>query len=65
MTNEPANGPVPTGDDHMGAVEGDTAAAPEPGNANAAVLDEQGLPRDRVAICEDVLGANVDGAEGG
>ena len=49
----------------MGAVEGDTAAAPEPGNANAAVLDEQGLPRDRVAICEDVLGANVDGAEGG
>lgn len=50
---------------HMGAVEGETAADPGPGNANAPALDDQGLPADRVAICEDAIGANVDGAEGG
>jgi hypothetical protein len=54
-----------TGDDHMGAVEGDTASDKQPGNENASALDEQGLPIDPVAICEDVIGANVDGSEGG
>ncbi len=65
MSNDTAGSAVPPGDDHMGAVEGDTAAAPEAGNANATEVDEQGLPKDPLAICEDVLGANVDGAEGG
>lgn len=65
MTTDKTPDPGSTGDDHLGAVEGDTAAAAEPGNTNATALDDQGLPDDPVAICEDVLGANVDGAEGG
>ena len=52
-------------DEHMGAVEGDRATDTEQGNANAdTALDDQGLPKDKVAICEDVLGANADGTEG-
>ncbi len=52
-------------DEHMGAVEGDRASDEQQGNANADTpLDDQGLPKDKVAICEDVLGANVDGTEG-
>jgi hypothetical protein len=45
-----------------GAVEG----APDgQGNANAeGALDEQGLPKDEVAIAEDVLGANEDQTQG-
>ena len=35
------------------------------GNSNAqAALDEFGLPRDKVAIAEDVLGANEDETQG-
>ena len=48
-------------DEHMGAVEGDKATDPQEGNAN---VDDQGNPKDDVAICEDVLGANADGTEG-
>jgi hypothetical protein len=51
------------GDDHMGAVEGDTPTDTQQGNENATALDEKGQP-DPVAICEDVIGANVDGSEG-
>jgi hypothetical protein len=52
-------------DEHMGAVEGDRPTDAQPGNANAdTALDDQGMPKDKVAICEDVLGANVDGTEG-
>ena len=52
-------------DEHMGAVEGDREAdRPQQGNPNADALDDQGLPRDRVRICEDVIGANADGTEG-
>ncbi len=65
MSDEQAATPPSSEDDHIGAVEGDTAAAPEPGNANAPALDDEGVPDDAVAICEDVIGANVDGAEGG
>lgn len=57
-----------TGDaeDHIGAVEGDRPTdRPNQGNRNAPALDENGLPNDPVAICEDVIGANVDGTEGG
>lgn len=54
----------PTGDDHMGAVEGDTASDKQQGNENAIAVNEQGLP-DPVAICEDVIGANEDGSAGG
>lgn len=65
MSNQESAAPPSSEDDHIGAVEGDTAAAPEPGNANAPALNDQGVPDDPVAICEDVIGANVDGAEGG
>jgi hypothetical protein len=51
-------------DEHIGAVEGDRAADPQPGNRNAAAVDDDGLPEDKVKICEDVIGANADGTEG-
>ena len=50
--------------DHMGAVEGDRPTDKQQGNRNAPALDDQGLPNDPVAICEDVLGANIDESEG-
>jgi hypothetical protein len=57
---------VPESDEHIGAVEGDRPTdAVQHGNENAPALDEQGLPNDQVAICEDVLGANQDESEGG
>jgi hypothetical protein len=52
------------GDDHMGAVEGDTPSDTQQGNSNATLVNEEGVP-DPVAICEDVIGANIDGSEGG
>jgi hypothetical protein len=52
------------GDGHMGAVEGDTPSDTQQGNDNAIAVDDDGLP-DPLAICEDVIGANVDGSEGG
>ena len=53
-------------EDHLGAVEGDRPDdRPNEGNRNAPALDEQGMPNDPVAICEDVIGANVDESEGG
>jgi hypothetical protein len=51
-------------DEHKGVLEGDRPTDPGQGNANAPALDENGLPDDPVAICEDVLGANEDGTEG-
>jgi hypothetical protein len=53
-------------DAHKGAVEGDRPTDdPNQGNPNAPGLDDQGMPNDPVAICEDVIGANVDETEGG
>lgn len=54
----------PADDEHMGAVEGDRPTDQQHGNENAPGLDEQGRPNDPVAICEDVLGANVDESQG-
>jgi hypothetical protein len=52
-------------DDHMGAVEGTRPGdVPNEGNRNAPALDENGLPNDPVAICEDKIGAAVDETEG-
>jgi hypothetical protein len=56
--------PTPDSDEHIGAVEGDRATDPQQGNPNAPGLDNQGMPNDKVAICEDVIGANADGTEG-
>jgi hypothetical protein len=59
-TDRPADG-----DEHMGAVEGDRPADEvQNGNENAPGLNDQGLPNDRVAICEDVIGANTDESQG-
>lgn len=53
-------------EDHIGAVEGDRPNDdPNQGNRNAPGIDENGMPNDPIATCEDVLGANVDGTEGG
>jgi hypothetical protein len=60
-TQEPTH---ETSDDHLGAVEGDKPADPEPGNEHAQAIDDQGKPKDPNAQCEDVIGANVDGTEG-
>ena len=54
-----------TSDEHLGAVESDRAAEPASDDRNAPGLDDQGLPKeDDVAICEDVLGANIDETQG-
>ena len=53
-------------DEHIGAVEGDRPTdQPNQGNPHGTGLNDQGLPDDPVAICEDVIGANVDETEGG
>ena len=53
-------------DEHLGAVEGDRPTdCPQQGNSNAPGLDDQGLPNDPTAIAQDVIGANLDEAEGG
>jgi hypothetical protein len=51
-------------DVQKGAVEGTKPTDPQPGNANAPGVDENGQPADPIAISEDVLGANEDGTEG-
>ena len=52
-------------DQHLGVVEGDRPDDhPNEGNRNAPALDDEGMPNDRIAICEDVIGANVDESEG-
>jgi hypothetical protein len=52
-------------DEHLGAVEGDRPTdRPQQGNPNAGALDDQGLPKDDVKICEDVIGANNDNTQG-
>ena len=53
-------------DRHLGIVEGDRPDDdPNEGNANAPALDDEGMPNDPIAICEDAIGANVDESEGG
>jgi hypothetical protein len=48
-----------------GAVEGDRPEdRPQQGNPHGKALDDEGLPKDTTAICEDVIGANVDESEG-
>jgi hypothetical protein len=62
----PAAPHVTDAEDHLGAVEGDRPTdRPNQGNANAPALNEEGMPNDPVKICEDAIGANVDGSEGG
>jgi len=51
---------------HIGAVEGDRPTdTPNQGKPHGAGIDEEGMPNDPVATCEDAIGANVDETEGG
>jgi hypothetical protein len=57
--------PIPDADAGKGAVEGDRPDdETQQGNPHGDSLDEQGLPEDTTAICEDVIGANVDESQG-
>ena len=58
--------PKPTdSDQYKGAVEGDRPTDKQNSNENApAALDSNGLPKDQVAIGEDVIGANEEQTQG-
>jgi hypothetical protein len=52
-------------DQSKGAVEGDRPSDKQQSNKNAAgALDSNGLPKDKVKIAEDVIGANADKTQG-
>ena len=55
---------VPADDAGKGAVEGDQPDQEQQGNPHGTALDENGMPEDQTAICEDVIGANVDESSG-
>ncbi len=55
---------VPEEDAAKGAVEGDRPDETQQGNPHGTALDENGMPKDQTAICEDVIGANVDQSQG-
>jgi hypothetical protein len=62
---KPDETPRHDADEHIGAVEGDRVTDPvQQGNPHGDALDDQGLPEDPIAICEDVIGANVDESQG-
>ena len=66
MTANRHDRPEHDADEHIGAVEGDRPTdQPNQGNRNAPALDSEGMPNDPIAICEDVIGANIDESEGG
>jgi hypothetical protein len=58
--------PKPTDpDNHKGAVEGDRPTDTQQGNENAVgAMNKNGLPKNKVAIAEDVIGANADKTQG-
>jgi hypothetical protein len=57
--------PKPTDPDKdKGAVEGDRPTDTQHFNRNATALTEDGVPNDRIAIAEDVIGANADNTQG-
>jgi hypothetical protein len=65
MKSSKARNDVADADAARGAVEGDRPEdRPQQGNPHGQALNEQGLPEDETAICEDVIGANVDKTQG-
>ena len=64
MPDQPVAPKTPDQDQSKGAVEGDRPTDNQQGNENATALGEDGMPKDRVAIAEDVIGANVDQTQG-
>jgi hypothetical protein len=63
MTNVPKT-EVPAEDAAKGAVEGTRPEEEQQGNPHGTGLNKDGLPEDQTAICEDVIGANVDESQG-
>jgi hypothetical protein len=55
---------VPAEDAAKGSVEGTRPEEKQQGNPHGTGLNEEGLPEDQTAICEDVIGANVDESQG-
>ena len=64
MSIQPALPKQTDQDESKGAVEGDRPTDKQQGNENATALGEDGLPKDRIAIAEDVIGANADQTQG-
>ena len=52
-------------DQSKGAVEGDRPTDKQQSNKNATgALDAEGMPKNKVAIAEDTIGANADKTQG-
>ena len=65
MTVQPVPSDPTDQDQSKGAVEGDRPTDKQQSNKNApGALDSNGMPRNKVAIAEDVIGANVDETQG-
>jgi hypothetical protein len=65
MSDQPAIPKQTDQDESKGAVEGDRPTDTQQSNRNAAgALDGDGLPKNRIAIAEDVIGANADHTQG-
>ena len=65
MENHSVGGDASDQDQSKGAVEGDRPTDTQQSNKNAAdALDGNGMPKDKVAIAEDVIGANADETQG-
>ena len=65
MTVQPVPSDPTDQDQSKGAVEGDHPTDKQQSNKNAqGALDSNGMPKDKVAIAEDVVGANADESQG-
>ena len=65
MSIQPALPKQTDQDESKGAVEGDRPTDKQQGNENAdKPLGADGQPKDRIAIAEDVIGANADQTQG-
>jgi hypothetical protein len=65
MATQPVERQPADQDQFKGAVEGDRPTDKQQGNENApGSLDANGMPKNKVAIAEDVIGANVDESQG-
>ena len=65
MSVQPVLPKHPDQDESKGAVEGDRPTDKQQGNENAdQPLGADGKPLNRIAIAEDVIGANADQTQG-
>ncbi len=65
MTVQPVPSDSTDQDQSKGAVEGDRPTDKQQSNKNApGALDSNGMPKDKLKIAEDVVGANADKTQG-